>query len=109
MIKEILLGNLEGIFMALLAYLIFVKYFPLKKIEDVEPYEKPLSLKRIRFSLVPIAYFGLMFYLRIVQAQRPNDSDPFSLTWKIYFGYSLFIIIVIIFIPNFILKNKSNK
>jgi len=90
--KEILWGNLEGIVISILAYLIFVKFFPLEKIENKIPYEKPLSFNRLKYGSVPLAYFGLMFYLLTFKARRENDSDPFGVEWKIYFGYCLFSI-----------------
>src|SRR5579883_13431 len=96
MVKEILLGNLEGLLTAILAYLIFVKYFPLEKIENETPYEKPLSLKRLRYALPMIVYFVLTFYLLVVQSRRSSNSEPFSIMWKIYFTYLCLSIFVFV-------------
>jgi hypothetical protein len=109
MLNEIFLGNLEGVLISILGYLIFVKFFPLEKIENEVPYEKPLSLKRIRYGLVPVAYFVLMAYLVVVQARRPNDSDPLSVTWKIYFGYCLFSSCAFLIWPMFKFLSKKNS
>jgi hypothetical protein len=108
-LNEIFLGNLEGVLISILGYFIFVKFFPLEKIENEVPYEKPLSLKRMRYGFVPVAYFALMVCLLIVQARRNNDSDPFSVTWKIYFGYCLFSIYAFVIWPMFKFLSKKRS
>ena len=82
MSKEILWANFEGVLISALAYLIFVKFFTLEKLQG----EKSLSTKRIRTGLISIAYFILATFLLVVLSER-GTGEPLSVAFKIYFAY----------------------
>lgn len=85
-LKYSLIGNVEGCIVTFLTYFLFRRIFPFKNLLG----EKPLSFKRNVTALVLVAFYGLIFYLVIVQGPRsdPRFGWPTVDLWL--FAYSCF-------------------
>ncbi len=70
MFKAFLMGNLVGVLIGLVTYLLFIKIIPFEKFKN----EKPFSVKRFFNALIAAIYYSAMLYFIFI-LQNPWKPD----------------------------------
>lgn len=93
MLKEILRGNVEGIAILLLTYLIFSKFSIYKKLQD----GKSITLKKVFPLFVAILYYLSVYFAIVFQMRHDRQEGNYAASafMIFFFLYSFWIFVYV--------------